>query len=244
MRISAVIITKNEEKRIFECLQSLAGVADEIVVLDSFSSDHTVSIAEKSGAKVFQEAFEGYGASKNKANALCTGDYILSLDADERLDEELRKSILAIKSVSDTMPVYQMQRLNNYCGKWIRHGAWNPDRKIRLWRKGVGHWDLSEVHERLILSEQWEPELLAGNILHYSYATKEEHMSKIRKYAEKGALELKKKGKKPLFIQRFISPSARWFRDFILNRGFLDGSAGLEIANLSAYEVWLKYTMY
>ena len=242
MKISVVIITRNEEKRIADCLRSVVGCADEVIVLDSFSEDQTVSIAESMGAKVVQQAFAGYGASKNTANELATGDYILSLDADERLDEELRSEIQKIKVSDEPVPAYRLNRLSNYCGQWIRHGGWSTDKKVRFWKKGVGHWNLSEVHEQLILQTGIVPQDLQGNILHYSYATVEEHYRKVEKYAEKGAMEIRRSGKKPGSWKKYVSPAARWFRDYILRKGFLDGKAGWQIARLTAYEVWLKYS--
>ncbi len=242
MKISVVIITRNEEKRIADCLRSVEGCADEVIVLDSFSDDQTVSIAESLGAKVVQKAFAGYGASKNTANELATGDYILSLDADERLDEELRSEIQKIKVSNKPVPAYRLNRLSNYCGQWIRHGGWSTDKKVRFWKKGVGHWNLSEVHEQLVLQPGTIPQDLPGNILHYSYASVEEHYSKVETYAEKGAMEIRRSGKKPGSWKKYVSPAARWFRDYILRKGFLDGKAGWQIARLTAYEVWLKYS--
>jgi glycosyltransferase involved in cell wall biosynthesis len=242
MKISVVIITRNEEKRIADCILSVEGCADEVIVLDSFSDDQTVSIAEGLGAKVIQKAFAGYGASKNTANEIATGDYILSLDADERLDCELCSELQKIKASDNKKPAYRLNRLSNYCGQWIRHGGWSSDKKVRFWKKGIGHWNQSEVHERLILQKGIIPQDLPGNILHYSYATVEEHCGKIERYAEKGAMEIRRSGKKPGSWRKIVSPAARWFRDYILKKGFLDGKAGWQIARLTAYEVWLKYS--
>jgi glycosyltransferase involved in cell wall biosynthesis len=244
VRISTVIITRNEEKRIADCIRSVLSCSDEILVLDSFSEDDTVKIAEGLGANVIQRAFEGYGASKNYVNSMAKGDYILSMDADERLDEELLNAVLKIRSLENPAPAYRMQRLNNYCGQWIRFGAWNPDRKVRLWKKGMAEWNLSEVHEQLVLSDGVVLEDLPGKLLHYSYATRSEHLAKIRKYAQRGAREMRKSGMRPFYLQRFLSPVVRWLRDYFGKLGFLDGFAGLQIASLTAYEVWLKYSFF
>ena len=241
MRLSTVIITRNESRHISDCILSVQGFSDEVLVLDSFSTDDTRALAEALGARVVQHEFEGYGASKNRANELARGSFIFSLDADERPDAQLAESISKAVRQGTDRTAFRMQRLNWYCGVWIKHGAWNPDRKIRLWKKGQASWDLSEVHEQVILMKDIVVEDLPGKILHYSYHSEREHLEKIERYARRGALEMQKNGRRFSFFRQWFSPLARWFRDYILKAGFLDGKAGWQIARLTAREVWLKY---
>jgi len=244
MKISVVIITKNEAERIGACIQSVLPFSDEILVLDSFSEDDTKQRAEGLGARVVQRTFEGYGATKNFANQLTSGDYIFSIDADEVVDNELCEAILAVKAEKKPAGMYVVKRRNNYCGSWIEHGGWNPDVKPRFWRKEVAEWDLAEVHEKLQIQPGTEIIRLPGNLLHYSYRTREEHLGKIKSYSRKGAFELKRSGKKPGRWKQFTSPAVRWIRDYFFKLGFLDGAAGLRIANLTAYEVYEKYRLF
>ena len=170
-KISAVIITYNESANIARCISSLKNVVDEVIVSDSNSTDETKNIAEHLGAKVFIRNFEGYGATKNLANYQATNDWILSIDADEELDEHLADNITRIKKHLEKNTVYECQRLNNYCGKWIKHGGWYPDKKVRLFNKQHVKWDLAEVHETLEIPEQYNKQLLNGKLLHYSYTS-------------------------------------------------------------------------
>src|SRR5574343_216918 len=171
--ISAVIITFNEEKNIERCIQSLRKVADEIIVSDSHSTDNTVKICQQLGAKVIVHEFIGYGATKNFANQQATHQWILSIDADEALDENLIAELQQLKTHLDENLVYQVQRLNNYCGKWIHHGGWYPDRKVRLFNKQQVKWNLAEVHETLETPKHISTQVLNGKLQHYSYISVE-----------------------------------------------------------------------
>src|SRR6187402_2161300 len=148
--LSVVIITFNEEKNIRRCIDSVSEVADEIVVLDSFSTDRTAQLVEEMGGQLYRQPFTGYGAQKNAATALASNDHILFLDADEFLGGTLSKSILEEKLKGFPCDGYLMNRLNNYCGQWIRHGSWYPDRKLRLLDRRKGAWSLDLVHESLV----------------------------------------------------------------------------------------------
>jgi glycosyltransferase involved in cell wall biosynthesis len=240
-RISAVIITFNESRNIARSIHSLLPVADEILVSDSFSSDNTIKIAGSLGATVVQYPFTGYGATKNNANLLAKHDWILSIDADEALDEELTKSILNIKNNLRAQTVYEFQRLNNYCGQWIKHGGWYPDKKVRLFNRNSVKWSLAEVHETLEIPAEFNIDQLNGKLLHYSYDTVESHLHKIEKYSTRGAEEALKKGKQTSFIKLYLSPAFRFVRDYIFKLGMLDGVYGFTIAWLTAREVYLKY---
>lgn len=240
-RISAVIITYNESRNIARCIHSLLPVADEILVSDSFSTDDTVRIAETLGATVVHYPFTGYGATKNNANSLAKHDWILSIDADEVLDEKLIKSIQNIKVSLRQQTVYECQRLNNYCGQWIKHGGWYPDKKVRLFNRNAIKWTLTEVHETLEIPTGYSTILLNGKLLHYSYETVESHLNKIENYSTRGAEEALKKGKEASFVKVYLSPVFRFVRDYIFKLGILDGACGFTIARLTAKEVHLKY---
>lgn len=239
--ISAVIITYNEERNIARCIASLKEVADEIIVSDSFSADNTVAIAESLGAKVIKRAFTGYGDTKNAANDRATYPWILSIDADEALDEKMRQHLLNLKKELKHDVVYEVHRLNNYCGQWIHHGGWYPDIKPRLFNKTQVQWNLAEVHETLMVPAHFNLIKLEGKLLHYSYTSIEEHRKKMDVYSTRGAKELHARGKKATFIKRYLSPLFRFTRDYIFKFGFLDGKYGWVIASLTAKEVYLKY---
>ena len=241
MNLSVTIITYNEAKNIERCIQSVKYIANDIVVIDSFSTDNTVEIAKQLGANVFNHPFNGYGESKNLAKNIAKNDWILSIDADEVLDEKLVKSILDLKGKLNNNTVYEFSRLNNYCGKWIRFGAWRSDNKIRIFNKIAVKWNLAEVHESLIIPENFVIQKLKGKLLHYSYASVASHLNKIKKYSTLGAEEAFKKGKQAHFIKIYFSPVFRFLRDYIFMLGFLDGKFGFIIAKLTAKEVYLKY---
>jgi len=182
-RISAVIITQNESRNIGRCLVSLKDIADEVVVVDSGSTDDTESICREMGATFQHHDWEGYSGQKNYAETLATGEWILSIDADEALSDELRESLLLLKTskaAADT--VYSFCRLTNYCGTWIKHCGWYPDEKIRLWRKGICEWD-GVVHEELKFHTPVKRQHLNGDLLHYSYYSVEEHAARQVRYA-------------------------------------------------------------
>lgn len=241
MNLSVTIITYNEAKNIERCIQSVKAIANDIVVIDSFSTDNTLAIAKELGANVFNQPFNGYGESKNLGNQKAKNDWILSIDADEVLDKKLLKNILDLKGKLNNNTVYEFSRLNNYCGKWIRFGAWRSDNKIRIFNKKAVKWNLAEVHENLLIPENFVVEKLKGKLLHYSYATVASHLNKIEKYSTLGAEEAYKKGKQASFIKIYFSPVFRFVRDYIFMLGFLDGKFGFIIAKLTAKEVYLKY---
>jgi (heptosyl)LPS beta-1,4-glucosyltransferase len=241
MNLSVTIITYNESKNIEKCLRSVKAITDDVVIIDSFSTDDTSAIAKQLGANVFNYSFNGYGESKNLANEKAKNDWILSIDADEVLDEKLVNSILNLKDKLNNNTVYEFSRLNNYCGKWIRFGAWRSDNKIRIFNKTAVKWNLAEVHESLIIPENFVVQKLQGKLLHYSYASVANHLNKIEKYSTLGAEEAFKKGKHASFIKINFSPVFRFIRDYILMLGFLDGKYGFVIASLTAKEVYLKY---
>ena len=237
--ISAVIITKNEAPNIARCLASLVGVADEVLILDSGSTDNTLEICHEYGAKIFQIEWQGYAATKNLGNSMAAHPYILSLDADEALSEGLRASILAIKEKLNA--AYAFNRLAFYCGKPIRHGGWYPDRKMRLFPKGKAAWEGAFVHEELRLEAGIAILHLKGDLLHYTYYTVAEHQARARQYARLAADKLIAKQQKGLLFKAIFSPQWRFFQMFWLKLGFLAGWRGFMIAWITSKEVRWKY---
>ncbi|MCE7925608.1 MAG: glycosyltransferase family 2 protein [Haliscomenobacteraceae bacterium CHB4] len=240
VKLSAVIITFNEERNIGRCLDSLAGVADELVVLDSFSTDKTAEICIAKGARFMQHAFEGHIEQKNRALEEAQYPYVLSLDADEALSEQLRVSILSAKE-NWRYGGYVMNRLTNYCGQWIRHSGWYPDRKLRLFDRRLGRWGGTNPHDRVELQPGVTTAFLDGDLLHYSYYTVNEHIERACKYAGIAACAMHAQGKRGTWLQVIFSPAFKFFRNYILKRGFLDGRAGWTICKIAAWETYLKY---
>lgn len=237
--ITAIIITKNEERNIGRCLTSLQGVADEMIVLDSQSEDGTQEIARQLGAKVIKQEWLGYAATKNHGNSLATQPYILSLDADEALSEVLRNEILRVKS--SLQGAYSFNRLNHYCGKPIRHTGWYPDRKVRLFHKNAAQWEGAFVHESLRLNQDVKVTFLKGDLLHYTYYSIEDHLKRVNRYSSLAAEKLIASGKKGLWWRAVLSPRVRFFRHYVLKGGFRDGYYGWVIASITAFETRLKY---
>ena len=241
MTISAVIITQNEERNIGRCLESLRGVVDEVVVVDSGSKDGTEEICRKAGVRFEHHDWEGFAGQKNYADSLASGEWILSIDADEALSPELRRSILAIKagSPSDDI-VFSFNRLTNYCGHWIRHCGWHPDWCMRMWRKGKAHWE-GLIHEELRFYSAVQHERMSGDLYHYSYYTVGEHLQRQSKYAMLCAEEYYQRGKRCGVAAIVLRPAWTFFRNYFLRLGFLDGWAGFVVCKVSAMYTMTKY---
>ncbi len=240
--ISAVIITYNEEANIGRCLDSVKTVADEVIVLDAFSTDNTVLIARSKGAIVKQEKFTGYIQQKNRAILYASNDYILSLDADEALDGTL---INAIHEAWQQPPAdaWVMSRCTNYCGKFIRRGTWYPDKKIRLFNKKIARWGGSNPHEKVeMLKENCTVKTLKGDILHYSFKTIEDHQRKNNNYSSLAANALYSKKIKSNWYKMLVHPFWAFFHFYIIRAGFLEGFHGLVIAINTAHATFMKYT--
>ncbi len=240
MPLSAIIITYNEARNIARCITALKGVADEVVVVDSFSKDDTVEIAESLGARVFQHAFEGYGEQKIVALGHTRYDWILSLDADEELSPELRRSILAIKD-APAHNAYSFNFLTNYGGRWIRHSGWYPNPKMRLWNKQRGHMKADKVHEGWELDAGTTTGFLKGDILHHSFPTISAHLKKIEQYSEIGARFDVARGKRVSLLKLWLAPKWTFLSIYLLRGGFLDGYYGWVIAKNSAFAAFAKY---
>lgn len=240
--ITAVVITLNEEKNIGRCLDSLTDVAAEVLVIDSGSHDKTCQIAEGKGARVIARPWKGYGDQKNFGNSKATHTYILSLDADEALSDELRSSIVATREAG-LDGVYGFARLANYCGQWIRHGGWYPNRKIRLFPAAIANWTDDPVHEALSFHGDPRVTWLKGDLHHYSYYTVQEHRDRAETYARLGAEKMQRAGQSGLWWRSRFGPRLRFFKMFFWKLGFLDGAAGYRIAQITAHEVRLKYRL-
>jgi glycosyltransferase involved in cell wall biosynthesis len=238
-RISLVVITLNEEKNLDRCLQSVAGVVDEMIVVDSGSTDGTEGIALSHGAKFVHNPWGGYSAQKNFGNHVASHDWILSLDADEALDDQLRRSVMDFKS-SPTADACEMSRMTNYCGSWIRHSGWYPDIKLRLWDRTKGEWQ-GMIHETISMKEGTETIKLKGDILHYSFYSVTDHAAQMLRFTEVMAQDNVKLGKKGTYAKIFISPIFKFFQNYFLRLGFLDGYHGLVICIMSSYAAFFKY---
>lgn len=238
--ISVVIITFNEERNIKRCLDSIIDVADEIIVIDSFSTDKTQEICNNYPVRFIESEWKGYSESKNFGNIKCSYDYILSLDADEVISKDLKKSILEVKEEGLT-GTYSFNRLTNYCGSWIKHSGWYPDEKIRIFPKEFSKWIGEYVHEELSFSKPLKNKLLNGDLLHYSYFNSKEHRERADKYSVLTAQKMHHMNKKASFIKPYVSAFARFISMYIFKLGFLDGIAGLKIAFISAQSNIVKY---
>ncbi len=241
MQISAVIITKNEERNIERCLKSLQDIVDEIIVVDSLSTDNTKSICEKYKVRFFEQEWLGYAEQKNYANSLSTHDILLSIDADEALSTELQQSILHLKSSQKENFTGQINRLTNYCGKWIHHCGWYPDRKIRIFDRNKAKW-IGSIHETISYPNETAIIQLKGDLLHYSYHSIEDHIKQADRFTTFTAIEAFEKGKKATILSILIKPGWKFFRDYVFKRGFLDGYYGYVICKISAFATFLKYT--
>lgn len=240
-KISAVIITLNEEKNIARCLQSLEGIADEIVVVDSGSTDKTEEICKNFGVNFVKQKWLGYSEQKNFANSLSKFDYILSIDADEVISETLKKSICFEKN-NFFSGVYCFNRLTNYCGKkWIRHCGWYPDKKIRIFNRNNAKW-IGNIHETLSFSSNVVVIPLKGDLYHYSFHSIEEHIKQADKFTTLTAMEAFKNKEKITNFSLLIKPCWKFFRDYFFKGGFLDGYYGYIVCKISSFATFLKYT--
>jgi heptosyltransferase-3 len=239
IKISAVIITYNEEKNITRCIDSLRLVADEIIVIDSYSKDRTKEICLAKGVTFVEHTFRSHIDQKNFAVTQGTYSYILSLDADEYLSPELIQSILEVKR---TWPAeaYRMNRLSSYGNKWIKHGSWYPDRKIRLWNRDVGLWGGENPHDRVVLKRGTKVIHLQGDILHRAYKDSRETLEKIQRYSDIFAFE--NVGRKNSSILKILGhTSFAFIKSYLIKRGFMDGYEGLMVAKAEANHVFYKY---
>lgn len=240
-KISATILTFNEEKRIGVCLASLQGVVDEIIVVDSGSTDRTVEICKEAGCKVSVRKFDGFGAQRQYATSLASYRYILSIDADEQLSPSLQAALIALKNNGLTHRVYMMPRLNFYCGEPVRHCGWYPDMQIRLFDKRYANWDLRDVAERVIFRDSVRPELIDGDILHHRCDSREQYERVIKSHAAIKAKVLAVKDGSIGAISPFAHAAKAFLNTFINRGGILEGKSGREISMLDYKSEFLAY---
>jgi glycosyltransferase involved in cell wall biosynthesis len=240
VKISGVVITKNEEANIRRCIESMLQVVDEVVVLDSDSTDQTCAIAEQLGATVHEVNWLGYANTKNLAVELVQHRYILSLDADEWLDEE---AIQVIKGITHKIPevtAFEFKRKNYFGSRWIRFGGWYPDKKIRLFDKTCTEWQGDFVHETLVVKRGLTMPL-DGHIIHATVLDKEAHKQTIDKYARLAARQALESGKTLSILWGIRSTITHFIKLYLVKLGFLDGRIGLGICLRSAKGRWLRH---
>lgn len=239
-KLSVVIIAFNEADNIARCIDSVREVADEVLVVDSFSTDRTVEIAQAKGARVIEHIFEGHIQQKNWAKEQAKYDWVLSLDADEALSEELCRSIRQAKTAHNA-DGYTMNRLNYYCGKPIKTCGWYPDKKARLWHRHKGEWAGLNPHDKFVMQQGVTVKHLRGDILHNTYPTHESFMQQREKFATISAQHLQYKSKVYLTYKMLLSPPFKFIKTYIINLGIAEGAIGFTICYNLAREVYLKY---
>ena len=241
MGISVAIITFNEEDNIARCLNSIRDIADEIVVVDSFSTDNTQTECGKYGVKFIQEKFRGYIEQKNYAAELCQNDYVLALDGDEALSEELQKSISHVKQNLEH-DGYTFNRRNNYCGTWINYAGWYPDKKLRLWNKNKGKWGGTNPHDFVQMNNQTKIMHLRGDLLHYTYAKPADQYQQLNHFSEIAAKQAYEKGETVVTLFHLILyPMFIFIKTYIFRLGILDGYYGWVISKNEAFFRYMKY---
>jgi glycosyltransferase involved in cell wall biosynthesis len=240
--ISAILITRNEERDLPQALASLAGVADEIVVVDSGSCDRTCEIARAAGARVVVRAFSNFGDQKNFAASQAQNDWVLSIDADEALSPELRISLLDWKAHEPGFVLYELTRRTNYLGGWIMHSGWYPEYHVRLYRRDAAHF-VGALHETVRpRSNEASTKVgrLSGDLLHYTVRTLDEHYAKLEVFTNKAAEDLYARGRRHWRAAMWIAAPWTLVQKFIFQLGFLDGYRGALIAWTAARYVWMK----
>ncbi len=241
VRVSAVLITKNEAENIDACLQSVEWV-DEIIIVDSGSTDGTLEIAGKYTDKIYLEKdWQGFGIQRQRAQARAKGDWILAIDADERVSPELKAEILSFVEEDDRTKVFAIPRLTWCFGAFIRHSGWYPDYVTRLYPREKAKYNDALVHEKVEVTDTLETIRLTENLLHFSFRDLKHWIGKTAAYAEAWADERERKGKKSSLFQGISHATAGFFKSYFLRAGFLDGRQGLLLGILAAYSKFLKY---
>ena len=238
--LSVILITRNEEANLADCLASLEGIAQQIVVVDTNSSDRTLDIAKSYGAVIAQpQDWPGFGPQKNRALDLATGEWVLSLDADERLTPALKSEIVTAIHHSAHVDCFAIPRLSWYCGRFIRHSGWNPDYVDRLFQRGSARFSDDLVHERLLHSGQVAK--LENPMLHYSFMNYSQVLQKIDRYSTASAEQAFAKGKTSTPLKAVLHGAWSFFRTYFLQAGFLDGPQGFTLAMSNAQGTYYRY---
>ena len=236
-KVTATLITLNEAANITAALASVAW-ADEIVVVDAESTDGTAALARKAGARVYVRPWPGFSAQKNYAASIASHDWILSLDADERVTPALAEEITALLASEPPRRGYRVPRLSHYLGRWIRGTDWYPDYQLRLYDRRAGRWNGRVVHESVALDS--EPGALASDLQHHPYRDISHHLATIDRYTTLAADQMRADGRVPSLGGLALHPPFAFLRNYILRRGFLNGGAGLTVSILNSYYVFLK----
>ena len=238
--LSVILITRNEEANLDDCLASLEGIAQQIVVVDTNSTDRTLEIAKSHGAVVSQPTdWPGFGPQKNRALDLATGDWVLSLDADERLTPALRSEIVTAIHHPAHVDCFAIPRLSWYCGRFIRHSGWNPDYVDRLFRKGTAHFSDDLVHERLI--PQGQVAKLENPMLHFSFMNYSQVLQKVDRYSTASAEQAFAKGKTSSPLKAILHGAWSFIKTYIIRAGFLDGAQGFALAMSNSQGTYYRY---
>jgi glycosyltransferase involved in cell wall biosynthesis len=238
MDVSVVIITKNEAKNIAGALESVSW-ANDVVVVDSGSTDETVEIARRYTDRVSTRAWEGYGAQKNYATGLATHDWVLSLDADERVSPELAAEIRKVMQGRPTMQGYRIPRTTRYLGRWMRSTDWYPDYQLRLYDRRVGLWNARYVHESVTVDGKVGT--LRSELRHYAYDGMPDHLSTINHYTTLAARQMAAEHRRAGWTDLFVHPPLVFLRNYVLRKGFQDGAPGLIVSVMNSYYVFLKF---
>jgi glycosyltransferase involved in cell wall biosynthesis len=238
-KVSVVIISNNEEQNIGRAIRSVLETTDDIVVVDSFSTDQTIEICRQLGANVFQKEFSGYGDAKNFGAQKAKYPWILSLDADEALSPELSRELLNMEFEDNV--VYKFDRLNSFLGSWIHYGGWYPDWKPRVYQRDSVQWDLKPVHEELVIPGSYKERKLKGKLFHYTCQDLQDYKTKLDRYARLSAQQSTPLPKFKVLILQYLSPAFKFVKTYIFQLGFLDGKAGFIISKLNAWTVFKKY---
>lgn len=246
LKLSVTIITLNEEKNITRCLNSVRDIAQEIIVVDSGSTDQTLTLAQQGGATTYTQPWLGFGAQKNFAHSKATQDWVLNLDADEELSPKLREEIRQTLSRTDVeldkISGFSLPRLSYYLGRWIRHGGWYPNRLVRLSRRQKSRWTEPEVHEALRVEGQTEK--LHADLFHYPFANMGEQIQTNIRFSSLGTRQLLKNGARPTlsnFTLMLLKPIGKFIETYLLKKGFLDGLAGFIISVHASHSIFMKY---
>lgn len=239
-RLSVIIITKNEADNIEPCLRSVS-FADEVIVLDSGSTDDTVARARGMGAVVHvTDDWPGFGPQKNKALSLATHPWVFSIDADERVSDQLREEILAVVAKDEADVAYQIPRLTQFCGVWIRHCGWTPDLVLRLFRRDAARFSDDLVHEKVLLLKGGQGRL-ASSLLHYSYPSPSHYWAKLERYSQAWARQRFERGQDTTMWRAAVAATVAFFRSYVFRLGFLDGSMGFAVCAMQAQATFGKY---
>ncbi len=238
MTLSVILITKNEEKSIRNCLESIVW-ANEIIAVDSGSTDNTVAICREYTRKVFFTDWPGFGPQKNRALEMTTSDWVLSLDADERVTPELRAEIQAAIVDSGSNIAFKMPRLSNYCGRYMRHSGWWPDYVIRLFQRGKAHFSNDLVHERLIVNGPTGT--LSKPLIHDSFSNLEDVLHKVNSYSSAGARMMHQKQRKATLASAILHGLWAFLHTYVLRAGFLDKREGFMLAVSNAEGTYYRY---